>query len=97
MADLTIIEKYPNSWRVDHPNYGDVAKTTYVVGKIIDFEVVSFYRIRVKSMVKVSGDWGESDYLPLFYHPKAKFWDDPPNAIMAQDFNFAGGYLRRHG
>ena len=94
MADLITFEKHPDSWRVDHPNYGDVAKTTYAVGKITDFEVVSFYRIRVRSMVKVSGDWGESDYLPLFYHPKPQFWDDPKNGKLATDYN-AGGYFEK--
>lgn len=95
MADLSIIEKYPNSRRIDHPDFGDVYKTTYAKGVITDFEVTSFYRFRVKSMVKVSGDWGESDYLPLFYHPKAQFWDDPRNNLLATDFNVAGGYFEK--
>ena len=102
MADLAIFEKYPNSWRVDHPNYGDVAKTTYAKGVIGDgadgstaFDVLYFYRFRVRSMVKVEGAWGVSDYIPLFYHPKAQYWDDPPNNLLAQDYNVAGGYFEK--
>ena len=94
MAPLFTFEKYPNSYRIDHPDFGDVYKTTYVKGVITDFEVTSFYCFRVKSMVKVSGDWGESGYIPLFYHPKPQFWDDP-NGNLATDYNAAGGYFEK--
>jgi hypothetical protein len=94
LAPLFTFEKYPNSYRIDHPDFGDVYKTTYVKGVITDFEVTSFYRFRVKSMVKVSGDWGESGYIPLFYHPKPQFWDDP-NGNLATDYNAGGGYFEK--
>lgn len=89
---MTISERYAetHSRRLDHPNLGDVAKTTYAKGTIVDFEETGEDDpIQVKSRVKVTGDFGESDYIPLFYHPKAEYWDeekaDPP--VLATDFD----------
>ena len=83
---LEATEKYPKSLRLDHPNFGDVYRTTYAKGVIGDggdgsdsFFVTSSIPMQVKSMVRVEGDaWGVSEFIPLFYHPKAGYWNDLP-------------------
>ena len=37
-TEMTVIEKYPDSRRLDHPNFGDVYKTTFAKGVITDFK-----------------------------------------------------------
>ena len=83
---LEATEKYPKSLRLDHPNFGNVYRTTYAKGVIGDggdgsdsFFVTSSIPVQVKSMVRVEGDaWGVSEFIPLFYHPKAGYWNDLP-------------------
>ena len=83
---LEATEKYPKSFRLNHPNFGDVYRTTYAKGVIGDggdgsdsFFVTSSIPVQVKSMVRVEGDaWGVSEFIPLFYHPKAGYWNDLP-------------------
>jgi hypothetical protein len=85
-TDLSLLELVEKSWRLDHPNFGDVYRTTFAKGVIGDggdgtdsFFVASSIPIQVKSMVKVEGDaWGVSEFIPLFYHPKAGYWNDLP-------------------
>lgn len=75
-AGLTAFEKYLDSWRLNHPDFGNVRACPYTIGVITDFKKVSDDPIQVISQVKVQIEgMGESDYIPLFYHPKAKFWD----------------------
>jgi hypothetical protein len=38
-TEMEVFEKYPNSRRLDHPNFGDVCKTTFAKGVIIDVKV----------------------------------------------------------
>ena len=121
-TEMTVIEKYPDSRRLDHPNFGDVYKTTFAKGVITDFRrpehVPPEDRIAagqgfgeyghyidlpgdpflVESMAKVTGeDWGESEYIPIFYQPKKDFWDeataDPP--ILATDFDEENGCFKQ--
>lgn len=86
---MEVIEKYPPSRRLDHPDFGTVCKTSFAKGTITDFEKISDDPITVKSRVKVTGDFGESNYIPLFYHPKAQYWDGPLAAppVLATDFD----------
>ena len=74
MADaaLTVFEKYPDSWRIDQPDSGDVSKTTYAKGVISDVQKDRDDPMTATAQVKVTGDFGESDWLPLFFHPKAQ-------------------------
>jgi hypothetical protein len=99
---MDIIEKYPGSRRLDHPDFADVAKTVYAKGVITDFKRPENTEnpddpITVESMVKVEGDFGESDYIPLFYHPKEGYWDDefadPP--VLATDFDEETGAFKQ--
>lgn len=96
-TEMEVIEKYPLSRRLDHPDFGDVCKTTFALGVITDFEKTSDDPITVNSRVKVTGDFGESEYIPLFYHPKAQYWDDetadPP--ALATDFDEELGCHKR--
>jgi hypothetical protein len=76
MADITefeYFERYPGSWRMDHPHFKDVAQTTFAKGVITDFQKISDDPIEVLPLVKV--DNGE-DWLPLFYHPRSGYWSD---------------------
>lgn len=95
MADLSTFEKYTDSWRIDHPDSGDVRKSPYAKWVISDFKVDDPNDIvgTIHSLVKVTGDWGESDYIPLFYHPKAKYWDDA--TTLATAFNKENQYFEK--
>ena len=93
MADLAINEKYPNSFRLDHPNFGDVYRTTYAVGVITEFQKITDDPIGVAPMVKVQVDDQESDWIPLFFHPKAQYWDD--EVILATAYNADEGYFEK--
>ena len=93
-TNMEVFEKYPNSWRVDHPDFGDVAKTTFAKGVITDFEKVNDNPLVVKSRVKVQVEGAEeSDFIPIFFCPKKKYWDSDPSLDDAQDFNQDGGYF----
>ena len=92
---MEVFEKYPDSRRLDFENFGDVCKTSFAKGVITDFynDAAPDAPPQVKSRVKVTIDGQETDYLPIFYHPKKKFWDDP--LIMATDYNEEGGYFEK--
>lgn len=104
---ITYFQKYPlsgddqsgaKSMRIDHPDFGDVSKTTYSKGVITDFEKIQDDPIQVKSRVKVKIEGEEeSDYIPIFYHPKILYWDGPgdPPVPLATDFNAEGKYFER--
>ena len=50
--------------------------------------------MKAKSLVKVQVEGqDESDFLPLFYHPKAQYWDDTD--VLATDFDEESGYFKR--
>jgi hypothetical protein len=83
----------PGSYFVNHPNYEDVQKTTFEKGTISDFEVLEEDPFTVSSRVKVKGSWGESEYLPLFFRPKEKYWDSDDHE--ATDFNEEGQYYEK--
>jgi hypothetical protein len=74
-TEMEIFEKYPLSRRLDHPTFSDVKKTTYAKGVITEFQKVSDDPLVVESMVKVEIDGEESEFIPLFYQPKEKYWD----------------------
>jgi hypothetical protein len=95
MTDIIVNEKYPDSLRIDHPDFGDVSRTTFAKGVITEFQQVADDPIEVLSMVKVEvGGLGESaDYLPLFYHPKAQYWDGED--VLAQDFDEETGAFKQ--
>ena len=108
MADLTYFQKYPKddedqsgtkSMRIDHPDFGNVLRCVYAKGVITDFEKVADDPIEVKSRVKVRiGDEEYDDFIPLFFHPKAQYWDDPgdpPSPYAATDFNEEGKYFEK--
>ena len=93
----------PKSLRLDHANWGDVHRTVYAKGVITDFEKVKkpdgsdqVDPIQVKSRVKVKiGDGEETeDFIPVFFHPKALYWDGP-DEIKATDFNEEGKYFEK--
>lgn len=103
MPDLTVQEKYPDSWRVDHANLGDVQKTTFARGVITEVrhsqdppdEYGAIQPLVVESLVKVQIEGvGESDFIPLFYHPKPQYWDSE-DGIKATDFNVEKGYFEK--
>ena len=89
MADLSIFEKYPDSWRIDHPDFGDVRKSPYAFGVISDFKVDDPTDMvgTIHSQVKVKIDGAESDWIPLFYHPKKGYWDPD-----SQKYNDGSGF-----
>lgn len=88
---MGLYEKYADSVRLDHPDVADVRKTTYAKGVITDFKKIEDDPIQVEPMVKVKGDWGESDYIPILCRPKAEYWDDPEGK-KALDFDPTKGF-----
>ncbi|MFA5381968.1 MAG: hypothetical protein WC356_02295 [Candidatus Micrarchaeia archaeon] len=93
-ASLIVEEKYTDSYRINHSDFADVCKTTYAKGVIGDGGdgSTAFYwennlptSIIIWSSVKVEGDWGVSDYIPLFYHSRPHYWD--VSGALATDFN----------
>ena len=81
MPNLNVTPAPPG--RIDHPNFEDVYKTTYAKGVIGDggdgsnsfFWFITPGKNVMSSFVKVKGDWGVSDFIPLFYCQKDKYWD----------------------
>lgn len=106
-TDIEIIQKYPESGgdpkslRLDFPDFEEVCQTTFAKGTIINdpkcFKVTEDDPITVESMVRVKGDFGESDYIPIFYHPKEFYWDDPfgDPPVKATDFDEETGAFKR--
>ena len=90
MADLKVNEKGAGNRSLDHPSFGDVNLTEYKKGVISDFKVDDPSSIAgtIHSLVKIDLDGGgQSDWLPLFYRPKALYWDDPSGTPLATDYN----------
>src|SRR5208337_718425 len=90
---LTAFEKYLDSFRLNHPDFGDVRASPYAKGVITDFKKVSDDPIQVVSQVKVQIEGlSESDYIPIFYHPKAKFWDCVDFVLSSPPWVPGGGF-----
>ncbi len=83
MAALVVQDKYFGK-RLDHADIKEVVGTDYAKGTIADFQVLSTDPLKVSSMVRVSGEWGESEFIPLFYSPRLGYWDTDH---QSQDFN----------
>ena len=99
MAEFEVKQIDPG-WRGDHADFGNVRDTTYAKGIITDFKQVQDNPIKVESQVKVKivpegeeEEGEETDFLPLFYKPKAGYWDDSEH--QATDFNAEGKYYER--
>jgi hypothetical protein len=51
---------------------------------------------KVESMVKVrTEEAGDSDFIPIFYHPREDFWDDPVGDVKAQDYDQEKGFFKK--
>ena len=91
-TDMNLVDLPERSLRLDHPTFGDVYKTTFAKGVITEFQgPVS----NIQSMVKVEVAGDESNFIPLFYHPKEKYWDDEEGGGLAQDFDETNGYFKK--
>ena len=105
---MPVTEKYPASWRLDHPDFRDIGETSYAKGVITEVKITppildlistppeaSVYALReplaFESLAKVELIGGETDYLPIFYHPKEQYWDT--NAYEATEFDQEQGYF----
>lgn len=77
MADLSIFEKYPNSFRIDHPDFGDVSKTTYAKGVITAFyEDNGDDPVVAMDVCDLTIDDQEFKEVPIFYHPPKTYIDN---------------------
>jgi hypothetical protein len=81
---LSVLPKNAN-YRINFQDFQDVGQVTFGLGTISDFKQVQTDPFQVAPLVKVTGSWGESDWIPLFYTPKKLYWDDPVHT--AQDIN----------
>lgn len=92
-TDIEIIEKYPPGRRADFPDFGTVCKTTFAKGVIIEFkrplmaagQIKADDPIAVLPLVKVEVDGTQSDFLPIFFHPKEHFWDGEAGVIFDEE------------
>jgi hypothetical protein len=102
-TEMQVFEKHMNketmvaSRRLDHPHFANVGRTVYAKGVITDFELVSDDPIQVASRVKVKIGEGEEydEYIPLFYQPKAQYWDDENAEVLATDYDEEFGCYKR--
>ena len=96
-TEMEVFEKYPGSRRLDHPNFTDVGKTTFAtMGVISEFqegECDDPESMVVNSMVKVEVGGVESDFIPIFFHPKAQYWDGQ-DGVLATDFDPEVGFKK---
>jgi len=84
----------PGVYRLNHPDFLDVYRTTFAKGTITKFQQLQDNPIEVASLVKVKvGDQEYDDWLPLFFRPKAQYWDD--DGRQAVDFNEEGKYFEK--
>ena len=86
---LSVVQKNAN-YRINHADFQDVGQITYALGTISDVQTLQADPIVPTSLVKVTGDWGESDFIPLFYTPKKSYWDICPDWLTlykSQDLN----------
>lgn len=101
-----IVQQYPapvdpdqdaaKSMRINYADWGDVYKGDIAIGVISDFEVIQEDPFQVNSRVKVKiGGGEESEFIPLFYHPKAKYWDDEEKDILATDFDEINKFFKQ--
>lgn len=72
------------------PKAGEVYKTTYKKGTIKEFAKISESPLKVKPKVKVTVDTGDSDFIPIFFKPKAQYWDG--DGYNTSTFNDAENY-----
>ena len=76
-ATLTVIEKYPGSYRIDHPNFGDVAKTVYAKGVITGFHPATpDDPVVAKDVCDVTVEGGEFKEVPIFYRSPQAYLDN---------------------
>jgi hypothetical protein len=80
MADdstLKVFEKYPGSWRLDHPDFGHVSKTIYAKGVITAFyEASGDDPMVVKDVCDLEVDGQAYQEVPIFYHPPKAYIDN---------------------
>jgi hypothetical protein len=98
--DFTVIEKRPESFRLNFADSGVVNNTLFTKGVITEFKKLTDgpYLVNVESLVKVKVDEVESDFIPLFYCPKKQYWDGTDadgNVIKAQDVDKEKKYHKR--
>ena len=68
MVALSVFEKYPDSFRLDHADFPEVCRTTFALGVISDFKQIANDPIQVSPLVKVKIEgMEESDFIPLFF------------------------------
>lgn len=91
---IEVIKKYETDRRLDFPDFSEVCKSSFAKGVISDFKVTKEDPITVESLVKVTGEWGESEYIPLVFKPKSLYWDDE-TAVLATDFDEETGCFKR--
>ena len=71
---LKILQKYANSWRLDHPDLKDVSETIFAKGVITAFYAgTDDGPIVAKDMCDLTVDGKEFTKVPIWYHPQ-KDW-----------------------
>ena len=78
MADqpLSVFEKYPGSFRLDHPDFSNVSKSPYALGVITGFyPATPDDPVVAKDVCDLTVDGQEFKEVPIFYHPP-KAYDD---------------------
>lgn len=79
MADqpLTVFEKYPGSYRLDHPDFSNVSKSPYALGVITGFyPATPDDPVTAKDVCDLTIDGQEFKEVPIFYHPPTAYADN---------------------
>ena len=98
-TEMEVFSKYPDSYRLDHPNFRDVSKATFAKGVITAFYAANTdvpLVIEDKCDVKVDGE--EFKGIPIFYHcPKAYAEHWKQNTAQAEHWGKAGSLNKDTG
>jgi hypothetical protein len=74
MADLSIFEKYPGSFRLDHPDFSNVSKSPYALGVITAFyEANGDDPVVAKDVCDLTIGGQEFKEVPIFYHQQKDY------------------------
>ena len=77
MADLTIFEKYPGSYRLDQPDFSHVSKCNYAKGIVTAFYAANDDDpLVVKDVCDLMVGDQKFEKVPIFYHPPKTYADN---------------------
>ena len=94
MANLTIFEKFPGSYRLDHPDFSHVSKCTYAKGIVTAFYAANGDDpLVVKDVCDLMIDGQEFREVPIFYHQQKDYIENWKQNATQVDYWKTSGAL----